>query len=106
MKKKEKSRENDIAINQNGQSAMLQKIVRQTYGIVVVGIVFLIVFLGINLYSEQCRGEQLENTVYLNQYRLGSKNLTSAVQSYAVTGDKTFYDNYQKIRTGILPRKD
>lgn len=96
MKKKEKSRENDIAINQNGQSAMLQKIVRQTYGIVVVGIVFLIVFLGINLYSEQCRGEQLENTVYLNQYRLGSKNLTSAVQSYAVTGDKTFYDNYQK----------
>lgn len=73
----EKSRENDIAINQNGQSAMLQKIVRQTYGIVIVGIVFLIVFLGINLYSEQCRGEQLENTVYLNKYACVYYNVCS-----------------------------
>ena len=34
--------------------------------------------------------------MYLNQYRLGSKTLTAAVQSYAVTGDQTYYDNYMK----------
>lgn len=29
-----------------------------------------------------------------NQYRIGSKNLTSAVQSYAVTGDEAYYNAY------------
>lgn len=38
--------------------------------------------------------EQIESTMYLNQYRLGSKALTSAVQSYAVTGEQRYYDNY------------
>mgnify|MGYP006967174720 CR=1 FL=1 len=30
----------------------------------------------------------------LNQYRLGSKALTYAVQSYAVAGTETYYDDY------------
>ena len=39
---------------------------------------------------------QLDVTMALNQYRLGSKTLTYAVQSYAVTGDKQYYNNYMK----------
>lgn len=40
--------------------------------------------------------DRLETTRFLNQYRLGSKTLTIAVQSYAVTGDKNYYDDYIK----------
>lgn len=86
----------EMTINPNGQSAMLQKIVMQTYKVVAVGVLFLAAFVGLNLYSNHCRDIQLENTVYLNQYRLGSKALTSAVQSYAVTGNKAYYDAYMK----------
>lgn len=62
----------------------------------IAGIVFWVIFVGLSVYSDQCRNEQLENTVYLNQYRLGSKILTASVQSYAVTGDSTYSDNYNK----------
>ena len=34
--------------------------------------------------------------MYLNQYRLGSKALTTAVQSYAVTGDRIYYEDYMR----------
>lgn len=38
--------------------------------------------------------------MYLNQYRLGSKALTTAVQSYAVSGNKFYYDAYmQELKT-------
>lgn len=40
------------------------------------------------------QNEQLEVTMALNQYKNGSKTLTSEVQSYAVTGDQLYYDNY------------
>ena len=56
----------------------------------------LILFVGSNLYLSRINSQQLEATMYLNQYRLGSKTLTAAVQSYAVTGDQTYYDNYMK----------
>ena len=35
--------------------------------------------------------------MYMNQYRLGSKTLTAAVQPYAVTGDKTYYNNMEEL---------
>ena len=38
----------------------------------------------------------METTVFLNQYRLGSKALTAAVQAYAVTGDEVYYNDYMK----------
>lgn len=34
--------------------------------------------------------------MYLNQYRLGSKALTTAVQSYAVSGNTMYYDDYMR----------
>ena len=39
---------------------------------------------------------QINTTAALNQYRIGSKTLTYEVQSYAVTGDETYYNNYMK----------
>ena len=35
--------------------------------------------------------------MYMNQYRHGSKTLTTAVQPYAVTGDKTYYNNMKEL---------
>ncbi len=80
----------------NGQMARLNKIIKSTNTAVVLGVILLIVFAGINIMLMLENTEQLENTMYLNQYRLGSKTLTSEVQSYAVTGDKQHYDNYMK----------
>ena len=40
--------------------------------------------------------QELETTTFLNQYRLGSKALTYAVQTYAVTGNQDYYDDYMR----------
>lgn len=80
----------------NGQRAMLRKIVNRTYVIVVVGIVFLAAFAGFSIYSNYVKGIQNQNTIYLNQYRLGSKTLTSSVRMYAVTADESYRQAYEK----------
>lgn len=56
----------------------------------------MILFVGSNLYLSRINSQQLEATMYMNQYRLGSKTLTAAVQPYAVTGDKTYYNNMKE----------
>ena len=48
-----------------------------------ISIVMMILFVGSNLYLSRINSQQLEATMYMNQYRLGSKTLTAAVQPYA-----------------------
>ncbi len=77
-----------------GQEAMLNKQVRKIITILGVGIVLLIssyiaIFLASNAYDKQ-----IDVILALNQYRLGSKSLTYAVQSYAVSGDEQYYNDY------------
>ena len=79
------------------QSAMLQQNTRSTYRILIISIVMMILFVGSNLYLSRINSQQLEATMYMNQYRLGSKTLTAAVQPYAVTGDKTYYNNMKEL---------
>ena len=61
-----------------------------------IGIVLLVLFfvsmVGFALESRH----QIDCTMYLNQYRLGSKALTTAVRSYAVTGSRQYYDAYKQ----------
>lgn len=78
------------------QEAKLKSITKRMYAIVAISIVMLMAFIFLTTHSRNSSAEQLETTMFLNQYRLGSKNLTSAVQSYAATGDETFYNNYMK----------
>ena len=78
----------------NGQVARLAKIISSTNRVVILGFIILFVFCAVNTLLAMENKQQLENTMYLNQYRLGSKILTAAVQSYAVTSDKMYYDNY------------
>ena len=77
-----------------GQEAMLNKQVRKIVGILSVGIVLLVssyiaIFLASNAYNKQ-----IDVILALNQYRLGSKALTYAVQSYAVSGEESYYNDY------------
>lgn len=80
----------------DGQVAQLNKVVKSTNRFVKLGALFLAVFVCLNSWLMIMNAQQLESTMYLNQYRLGSKTLTSEVQSYAVTGKQIYYDNYMK----------
>lgn len=80
----------------NSQSARLNQIVKRAVFIVITSIVLLLIFIGSNFLVSAMEAEQLENTMLLNQYRLGSKKLTSEVRAYAITSDQSHYDAYMK----------
>lgn len=77
-----------------GQAAQLEKLVKQAFLAVGIGVALLIISMAANFFMSSVQSEQLAVTMALNQYRNGSKTLTSEVQSYAVTGDQIYYDNY------------
>lgn len=91
-----KQQNNQESVYKNGQAAQLNKIVKDTYRVVGIGIVWLVIFTIANIWLSMVNADQLESTMFLNQYRLGSKNLTAAVQAYTVTGDDTHYQEYFK----------
>ena len=79
-----------------GQAAQLEKLVKQAFLAVGIGVTLLIISMAANFLMSSVQSEQLTVTMALNQYKYGSKALTSAVQSYAVTGDQIYYKNYMK----------
>lgn len=83
-------------MEKKSQSEQLKKIICQSLIAVITGSVLLLLSVGMNLWMNRVADEALETTMYLNQYRLGSKNLTSAVQTFAVTADSVYYDAYMK----------
>ena len=78
------------------QEARLKSLTQRMYAVVGVTVVVLLAFIFLTTYSRTSAAEQLETTMFLNQYRTGSKNLTTAVQSYAATGEEVYYNNYMK----------
>ena len=80
----------------NSQEGHLRYFVQQNILSMCIGGVLLILIVVFNLFMAATQSNTLETTTLLNQYRLGSKTLTSAVQSYAVTADEQFYDAYYK----------
>ena len=81
-------------IGENSQELRLKKIVQKSTVALILGGTLLIISIAINLYVTLMQEDRLETNRFLEQYRLGSKALTYAVQAYAVTGDKKYYDNY------------
>lgn len=78
----------------NSQVMRLKKIIKRSKISLIAESVLLILFFAASVVSNRLASEQLESTMYLNQYRMGSKNLTYAVQAYAVTADQQYYDAY------------
>ena len=82
------------ALGKNSQVARLKKIIKQTKFSLILGVVLLVLLIVASASYVSISNEELESTMALNQYRLGSKNLTSAVQAYAATGDTQYYNAY------------
>lgn len=80
----------------HGQAAQLRKLVYQALLAIGSGIVLLLISVAANFFLSSAQTELLNTVDALNQYRLGSKTLTSGVQSYAVTGDQQYHDAYMK----------
>lgn len=78
------------------QAALLKRLVRQAFISVGTGAVLLLGFIAFNIAMSAMHTSQLNTTVALNQYRIGSKTLTHEVQSYSVTGNETYYNGYMK----------
>ena len=79
-----------------GQEERLNKLVKKNIVIAIITVIGLIFLMVVNIMVVKSYNRQIEVTNALNQYRLGSKELTYAIQSYAVSGDKIYYDNYMK----------
>lgn len=98
--KKEKTEKKSAAsketVSKSSQSYQLQQQVRHAILSVGIGVVVLLISIAANILLSTAQSSLLEATMALDQYRLGSKNLTSAVQSHAVTGNKVYYDSYMK----------
>lgn len=83
-------------VSKNSQEYRLKKIVKSSHISLGIGAVLLVLLILASVMMNQVSDKRLENTMYLNQYRLGSKALTYAVQAYAVTGDRQYYEAYMK----------
>ena len=84
------------ALGKNSQVARLKKIIKQTKFSLILGDALLALLIVASVSYINISNEALESTMALNQYRMGSKALTSAVQAYAATGDTQYYDAYMQ----------
>lgn len=83
-------------MEKHSQSYQLKKIIKQSAISVIAGTLLLLLSVGTIFWMSRVADEELETTTLLNQYRLGSKALTYAVQTYAVTGKQEYYDDYMR----------
>lgn len=83
-------------LGKNSQEAQLRNLVKQAIIAVGIGIILLIGFAAFNLVLSNMQTIQLNAALALDQYRVGSKTLTYAVRSYAVTGEQKYADAYRK----------
>ena len=93
---KKKAKEN-IPMKGNkpvSQKAQLEQIRKRNVMILAIGSVIMVIMLAASIMNGMAKTQQLTMTMALDQYRMGSKALTSAVQSYAVTGETQYKDDY------------
>ena len=90
------NKEDTGTLGKNSQELHLRMIVKKSITALVLGGIMLAISIIINFYTTFVEADRLETTQFLNQYRLGSKALTYAVQAYAVTGNETYYNDYMR----------
>lgn len=86
--------ENGGKAGKNSQTVKLKRIVMQSLAALGFGGLMLVLLFGSSAKLSSVESSQLKAVMYTNQYRLGSKTLTYAVQAYAVTADQKYYDAY------------
>lgn len=83
-------------LGKNSQEIHLRIIVKKSVTTLVIGGILLAISIAMNFYVMLVEEDRLETTQLLNQYRLGSKALTYAVQAYSVTGNIEYYNDYMR----------
>ena len=78
----------------NGQEAQLKKLMGQAIKVVGIGIFLLVTCITSSVMLIMAKDAQIGVTNALNQFRVASRTLTLAIQSYAVTGDAQFLNQY------------
>ncbi len=91
---KQKTKEKVDKKNLVSQKAQLDAIRKKNLKILFMGTIVMFIMLGASLMNGAAKRQQLSVTMALDQYRMGSKALTSAVQSYAVTGESVYKEDY------------
>jgi len=81
-------------IENMGQEARMNLLLKTASKAMIIGIAVLLMSIGVNLWVTLANSARLEMLQALDQYRLGSKNLSFAAQAYAVTGSKHYLDRY------------
>lgn len=90
------NKEDTNTFGKNSQELHLRMIVKKSITALALGGIMLVISIIINFYTTFVEMDRLETTQFLNQYRLGSKTLTNAVQAYSVTGNETYYNDYMR----------
>lgn len=90
------SKADSNTFGKNSQELQLRIIVKRSITALVMGGILLAISIVLNFYVMLVEEDRLETTQLLNQYRLGSKTLTYAVQAYSVTGNLEYYNDYMK----------
>ena len=84
------------AYGENSQVKRLAKIVFFNRISTISGIILLLImFVSIFDYMK-IANIQLRDTLYLNQYKAGSRLLSSCAQNYAITGNEKYFERYVK----------
>ena len=91
-------------LGKNSQELHLRKIVRKATTALALGGVLLFATIFISFYVILVEEDRLETNQLLNQYRLGSKALTYAVQAYSVTCNEEYYNDYMSELNEIKSR--
>ncbi|MCI9124260.1 MAG: HAMP domain-containing protein [Eubacterium sp.] len=94
--KKEIRKEKRTQLSKNSQRRRLKGLVKQACFSVGAGIILLIVFAVFCVVLSNEQSKQLDSAMALDRYRLGSKALTYAVRSYAVTGEDKYREAYYR----------
>lgn len=83
-------------IENMGQEERMNSLLKTMIRSLIIGGMVLMMSIGVNLWVTLANGARLEMLQALDQYRIGSKNLSFAAQAYAVTGKQHYLDRYEQ----------
>ena len=83
-------------IENMGQEERMNLLLKTMTRALIIGAAVLFMSIGVNLWVTLANGARLEMLQALDQYRIGSKNLSFSAQAYAVTGKQHYLDRYEQ----------
>ena len=97
MEKENRTKKNvsdGVLQDPNGQEAQLKKLMGQAIKVIGIGVFWLVMCIASSVLLISGKDAQIGVTNALNQFRVASRTLTLAIQSYAVTGEEQFLNQY------------